>query len=112
MNTRLMTHNTEMTSSSRRSAADRMRLHRERRRKGLRCVIVELRETEVDALIRKGMLNADARNNSRAVRKALYAHHQTLGSMVRHQAAAFRKAANNDAAFCQMATAAMAVAFG
>jgi hypothetical protein len=99
MNTRLMTHNTEMTSSSRRSAADRMRLHRERRRKGLRCVIVELRETEVDALIRKGMLNADARNNSRAVRKALYAHlDQTLGSMVRHQAAAFRKAANNDAA--------------
>ena len=64
------------------AAAERMRLHRERRRKGLRCLLVELRETEVDALIRKEMLNGDARNNSKAVRKALYAHlDQTLGSM-------------------------------
>jgi hypothetical protein len=54
------------------SAAQRMRRHRQRRRDGLRCLIVELRETEIDVLVQKGLLNADARNNARAVREALY----------------------------------------
>ena len=89
-----------------------MRLHRERRRKGLRCVIVELRETEVDALIRKGMLNADARNNSRAVRKALYAHHKHWGQWCDTKQQRFGKRPIMTLPFCQMATAAMAVAFG
>jgi hypothetical protein len=63
-------------------AAERMRLHRERRRWGLRCMTIELRETEIDALIRKGMLKADARNDPGAVCKALYAHlESTLGAM-------------------------------
>jgi hypothetical protein len=53
-------------------AAERMRRHRERRREGLRCVTIELRETEIDTLVQKGLLNADARNNARAVREALY----------------------------------------
>jgi hypothetical protein len=53
-------------------AAERMRRHRERRREGLRCVTIELRETEIDVLVQKGLLKADARNNSRAVREALY----------------------------------------
>jgi hypothetical protein len=53
-------------------AAERMRRHRERRRDGLRCVTIELRETEIDVLIQKGLLNADARNNARSVREALY----------------------------------------
>jgi hypothetical protein len=51
-----------------------MRRHRERRRDGLRCLTIELRETEIDALIRKGMLKADARNDTDALRDALYAH--------------------------------------
>jgi hypothetical protein len=34
--------------------------------------MVELRETEIDTLVQKGLLNADARNNVRAVREALY----------------------------------------
>ena len=34
----------------------RMHRHRERRRDGLRCMTIELRETEVSALIRKGSL--------------------------------------------------------
>ena len=55
-------------------AAERMRLHRERRRDGLRCLTIELRETEIDALIRKGMLKTDTRNDQDAVRDALYAH--------------------------------------
>ena len=53
-------------------AAERMRRHRERRREGLRCVTIELRETEIDVLVQKGLLKADARNNSRAIREALY----------------------------------------
>jgi hypothetical protein len=53
-------------------AAERMRRHRERRREGLRCVTIELRETEIDSLVQKGLLNADARNNTRAVHEALY----------------------------------------
>jgi hypothetical protein len=32
-------------------SAKRMRLHRERRRDGLRCLTIELRETEIDALV-------------------------------------------------------------
>ena len=48
-----------------------MRLHQERRRKGLRCLTIELRETEIDALARNGFLKADARD---AIRDALYAH--------------------------------------
>jgi hypothetical protein len=54
------------------SAALRMRRHRERRRNGMRCMTIELRETEVTALIRKGLLTDDARNEIRAIRNALY----------------------------------------
>jgi hypothetical protein len=53
-------------------AAERMRRHRERRREGLRCLMIELRETEIDVLVQKGLLKADGRNNSRVVREALY----------------------------------------
>jgi hypothetical protein len=56
------------------AAAQRMRAHRKRRRAGLRCIVVQLRETEIDVLIRKGLLKADARNNVRAIRDALHGH--------------------------------------
>jgi hypothetical protein len=63
------------------TAAARMRLHRERRRQGLRCVMIELRETEIDVLIEKGLLSSETRQDPRVVRQALYAHlDQTLGS--------------------------------
>jgi hypothetical protein len=68
-----------MTRSA--AAAERMRLHRERRRQGLRCLMIELRETEIDALIRKGLLKSETRNNPIALRKALYAFlDRTLGA--------------------------------
>ena len=63
-----------MTVSARTPAAERMRLHRERRRRGLRCLMIELRETEVDALIRGGLLEQETRNDRNAVLKALYCH--------------------------------------
>jgi hypothetical protein len=61
-------------SINRSPAAERMRRYRERRRDGLRCLTIELRETEIDVLIGKGMLKADARNDQHAIRNALYAH--------------------------------------
>jgi hypothetical protein len=54
------------------AAALRMRRHRDRRREGLRCMTIELRETEVSALISKGLLRDDARNDHRAVKSAFY----------------------------------------
>jgi hypothetical protein len=39
-------------------SAERMRLHRDRRRRGLRCLMIELRETDIDALIRGGITGA------------------------------------------------------
>ena len=53
-------------------AAMRMRLYRDRRRKELRCVTIELRETEIDRLIRRGLLNSEMRNDLIAVRHALH----------------------------------------
>ena len=54
------------------AAALRMRRHRERRKDGLRGMTIELRETEVTALIRKGFLKEDAGNDDRAVKSAFY----------------------------------------
>jgi len=48
----------------------------------MRCLTIELRNTEIDALIHKGFLKAEMRNDSIAVTEALYAHFDlTLGSM-------------------------------
>jgi hypothetical protein len=55
-------------------AAERMRRHRERQRNGLRCLMIELYETEVDALIQKGLLKPETRNDSFAIIEALYEH--------------------------------------
>ena len=50
-----MTHDAEFTESTPRSAAaERMRRHRQRRRDGLRCLTVEVRESEIDTLVRMG----------------------------------------------------------
>jgi len=54
-----MTHDAEWTVTpptperAGSAAAERMRRHRERRREGLRCLTIEFRETEIDALVRK-----------------------------------------------------------
>ena len=50
----------------------RMRLHRMRKRAGYRCLNVELRETEIDALVRRGLLHQQDANDNSAVYKALY----------------------------------------
>jgi len=43
--------------------------------------MIELRETEIDVLVAKGLLNSETRHDPRVVRQALYAHlDQTLSS--------------------------------
>ena len=60
--------------------AHRMRRHRERRRLGLRSIMIELRETEIDALVRKGLLNQERRDDPRAIVQALHVYlDRTLG---------------------------------
>ena len=54
-------------------AAGRMRRHRERRRDGLRCLSIELRATEIDGLIDKGLLKPETRNDAKSIIEALYA---------------------------------------
>jgi hypothetical protein len=49
-----------------------MRRHRERRRCGLRCLTIELRETEIDVLVRMGLLRTERRDNPLAISEALY----------------------------------------
>jgi hypothetical protein len=51
-----------------------MRRHRQRRRNGLRCLLIELRETEIDALIRMRLLKLETRNDAAEVTAALYAY--------------------------------------
>jgi hypothetical protein len=65
---------------ARSSAAERMRLHRERRPNGMRSLWIELRVTEIDALVRIGLLKVQTRNDPNALREALYGYlDQTLG---------------------------------
>jgi hypothetical protein len=63
-----------MTTTSPTPAAERMRRHRERRREGFRCLWIELHETELDALIREGLLEQMSRNDENAIADALYGH--------------------------------------
>jgi len=53
-------------------AAERMRRCRQRRRDGLRCYRLELRDSEIDALVRRGLLLAAEKTNRNAVTKAMY----------------------------------------
>ena len=55
------------------SGAERMRRSRERRRRGLRCLIIVLRASEVEELMRHGWLLRADRDDPVAVRNALHA---------------------------------------
>ncbi len=53
-------------------AAERMRLCRQRRREGMRCLTIEIHEEEINALVARGFLNFDQKQDSSAVTEALY----------------------------------------
>jgi len=60
------------TKVARTRAAERMRRYRQRRRAGLRCYPLELRASEIEALVRRGLLLATERTNRNAIIKAMY----------------------------------------
>jgi hypothetical protein len=61
--------------------AERMRRYRQRRRAGLRCLTVELRESEIDMLVCRALLKPEMRNNKNAILRALYDHFDLTLSM-------------------------------
>ena len=61
-------------------AAERMRRSRRRRRDGLRCFRLEIRDSEIEGLVRRGLLPASEQTNRNAIMKAMYAFFdRTLG---------------------------------
>jgi hypothetical protein len=65
------------------AGALRMARHRKRRRDGLRCLRIEIRESEIDALIELGLLRNDARRDRNAILSAVYAFFdRTLGRIM------------------------------
>ncbi len=68
------------TKIARTRGAERMRRCRQRRRDGLRCYRLELRDSEVKDLVRRGLLLASEQTNPNAVIKAMYSFFdRTLG---------------------------------
>jgi hypothetical protein len=63
---------TSIIAAPRSSGAERMRRHRQRRHDGLRCLTIELRQTEIDALVRNNYLKSETRNDRNAIIKGLY----------------------------------------
>ena len=53
-------------------AAERMRRYRERRHNGRRCVTLEILQSEIDALVQKGLLGPEMRNDPIEIAGALY----------------------------------------
>jgi len=53
------------------SSARRMRVHRKRRHRGMRCVRIQVHVTEIEALIRKGYLDPKSRDDCDAVESAI-----------------------------------------
>jgi hypothetical protein len=64
---------TDAPEPSTSSAAARMRRHRKRQREGLHCLTVQLRETEIEALIYKGLLKFEMSHSKNAIINALHA---------------------------------------
>jgi hypothetical protein len=53
------------------SSTERSRRHRQRRRRGTRCITVDVNELEVSVLVVKGYLPEEARNNVKAIKAAI-----------------------------------------
>jgi hypothetical protein len=70
----LITEGITSTPSILSPAAERMRRYRQRQRDKFRCLTVELHETEIEALIQKGLLAREMRNDTLAIIEALYAY--------------------------------------
>ena len=60
------------TEAARKTAAERMRRCRARRRAGYRCLTIEIHDTEIDELVHRGLLGIDEREDPEAIATALY----------------------------------------
>ena len=60
------------TQIGRAQAAERMRRSRDRRRKGLRCYTLQIRDWEIQALISRGLLSPSEQTDRRAVINAMH----------------------------------------
>jgi len=54
------------------TSAERMRTHRQRLQRGLKCVTIELRTSEIKELIRRGFVTEGIETSTEAIRKGLY----------------------------------------
>jgi hypothetical protein len=80
MNQSVATPTVASPKIARDGAAERMRRSRQRRRDGLRSYRLELRDSEIEALVRRGLLLASEQTNRNAIIKAMYAFFdRTLG---------------------------------
>ena len=61
-----------MSPSAHATSANRLRLLRARRQRGLRCFTLEIRKTEIDALVGRRLLPEGGVNDPQAIRDALY----------------------------------------
>ena len=69
-----------MTSGQ--TAAERMRRSRQRRRQGLACLTIEIKLTEIDELVRRGLVQEPEKNDYQAVLRGIYEHlDRTLGEL-------------------------------
>ena len=59
------------SSAANRSSAQRSRRHRERRRNGTRCVTVDVNQSEREALVVRGYLSEEERDDGGAIKKAI-----------------------------------------
>ena len=56
------------------AGASRQQLYRQRKKQGFRCIRVEIRHTEVQELVRRGLLGSGESDTFQAIRTALYRH--------------------------------------
>ena len=59
------------TTPASRSSAARMTRHRKRRRRGTRCATVDVSQSERDALVVRGYLAEEERDNGAAIKKPI-----------------------------------------
>jgi hypothetical protein len=57
---------------SRSASAVRMRQHRARRRKRMRCLTIELRNSEIEEFIRRKRLSPEDRDDPKALRRTVH----------------------------------------
>ncbi len=55
-------------------ASRRQKLYRDRRKRGLQCLTLEIRDEEIRELIRLGLLRAAEASDKSGLRRALYTH--------------------------------------